>query len=282
MRMPRRMVCLVLAVGAPTLMGCALDLGALQGGDAGGMDAGRNDAGRIDGGPTDGGRRDAGDLDGGLLDAGHDAGPETCDEVCPVGLCVDGACVECVTDLHCEDDTLFCDEAGRCVQCTDDAHCGGEVCTGGVCVECRNDAACESGVCTSEGACLLGPCETCESNAQCEGDAVCVIGAGLLRRCLPLDFSGCPPGFPESGPRADPAGESRTVCLPGGETTCVAYLNTVIRTPCEGDADCGSRGVCGADGTCTYDCEDNSYCPVDFDCSGTPGVCERALYGRAP
>jgi Cys-rich repeat protein len=136
------------------------------------------------------------------------------------GVCDNGRCVECTSDLQCGRFAPQCDQSSnRCVECLTSSHClvgtcdpvhrtCGNYCTSnadctayiaricdpgsGICVQCRADADCAGSFDPAARLCVLGACIECAKNADCSGSRpYCGLG-GRCSECL--QSSQCPSG----------------------------------------------------------------------------------------
>lgn len=103
------------------------------------------------------------------------------------GGCQDNTCAQCKDDSHCTIQgvavgTGKCDTKGMCNACASDAECSytgspGEHCgAGGYCVVCRADTDCGEGTCVSD------VCEQpCKTAGDCGAGLQCEVETGVCR-----------------------------------------------------------------------------------------------------
>ena len=88
-------------------------------------------------------------------------GSKDCSEQFPV--CSNGVCVQCTTDMECEEAGI-CDVAsGVCVECMDNSQCWNALpyCRGGRCAQCLDDSQCRNGT-----TCINGVCKECDGSTS--------------------------------------------------------------------------------------------------------------------
>jgi hypothetical protein len=213
-------------------------------------------------------------------------------------------CVECLSNADCSDPSAsHCDtDSHTCVECTSHTHCAAFAGRAPRCVEGKGCVACDidDGICGDK-ACILSQntcsttnrhsvkaCGECITSDECIPGHVCVNqkfnGYDTGNYCLPNlpDFTTCPrpygreianvmtlDGFPV-----------RTLCALMDTTTCRAMLDMVAGKQCyDNNAACGfgrpvlgtNDGVCST--ACTYNCDDDSFCPSGWDCSEDQKLC---------
>ncbi|HPV04611.1 MAG TPA: hypothetical protein PLC24_08630 [Myxococcota bacterium] len=188
-----------------------------------------------------------------------------------------GACLDCVTDDHCDDDmkcnagkcmvtcevneecsatpiTPFCDyDSGLCVKCLSDSNCPeGRLCIGRDCiVGCKGDRDCPDGLRCDPKFGTYGDCFTCVEDADCNGkvcrDHQCVIDCDAIN-------------CPAERPICDPATGNCLECMKKADCgTGKVCIGNLCITGCESDLDCGTRHC--SNGSCVE-------CTIDDHCSG--------------
>lgn len=219
-------------------------------------------------------------------------------------FCVEGRCLECTSDVDCDDPTASRCGGGTCGACITDFECAHLSATPMCdvarrrCVECTGeteaarcgDRACarEEGVCTENARGTLDFCEPCRADSEC------LVGA-----CVPHAFMDEPVGtfcFVEAAEGACASdelvlrrpystaawaisvdGREATYCLPPATTTCAGIRSTRLASACHRDEVCGATGVadghCTSELRCSYLCSGERDCPSGHVCSGEPMHC---------
>lgn len=207
-------------------------------------------------------------------------------------------CIECSSNLDCDDyGKSRCDD-GLCVGCqvTDDCgHLDRGLCVDGTCVECDvgqeavcNGKSCDPQTrrCTQTDQQSRGWCRPCAADSECVPN----------HRCVPMNFGGSvrPSGYclqeANMGCNAPNPIQVQRDSLSGvnGEfyctiredlTTCEAVL--ALEDPCDVGSDCGADnindGLCVFD-QCTYRCVGPDECSSGTSCIGNPpdnSYCDR-------
>lgn len=170
---------------------------------------------------------------------------------CKVGeTCVNGACLECVSDEHCSGSggrATKCFD-GVCSECSKGSHCDSGYCNNsGECSNCESDSQCGYGRITGSGGfCIDGACVECQNDDHC--------GSGDLSKCYLGKCSEC---------TADDHCDSGTYCVRGN---CLQCFN---------DQHCQEAGnpYCAVGGTCAQ-CSENSHCHGYCNAEVAAGTCE--------
>ncbi|MBX2802617.1 MAG: hypothetical protein KTR31_33365 [Myxococcales bacterium] len=193
-----------------------------------------------------------------------------------LGLCLAGACVDCIGDLDCDDGNL----------CTTDT-CSGNACT----ITNDDGAACDDAdPCTASDECLGGSCQATPiaDGQPCVDGEIGLCFAGACVECITA--ADCDDGNPCtadvcsgnvcSNPNDNGAAcDDGDACTQGDVCQNGACGHTLVIS-CTALSDCHDVGVCNpATGICSNptkalgaSCDDDDLCTYDDECDGA-GTC---------
>ncbi len=189
---------------------------------------------------------------------------------CASNHCMDGACVDCLFDAHCVENTngTLCVE-NNCVECDRNEDCGGTfVCVGNMCEPaCTSDTQCAEKdsalpfcIDDAENGNLNAVCVACTDSTQCAGNKICVDNVCTFECTADLDCSG--------GQKCDQSDNHCYMCVKNGDCGSNQFCDEHVCSACEdGDYDCD--GVPDEEDGCPYN--PNVKDPVsdepDYDCN---------------
>jgi len=197
-------------------------------------------------------------------------------DVCDVGECVSGTCVDCTRG----DDGCLCLEGDVCdagLRCN----------ASGLCEECpegETGCACKTGEVCDEGECVQGTCTDCERGAldcRCYDGGTCDAGlrcnADSVCETCPAGEEGCPcdTGDVCDGGLICDNGVCITDPCPAGTDGCPCRAND----ECDDGLYCADTDLCAA---CSSDivgcaCDENDECQNDLVCDETEKTCREAF-----
>jgi len=211
---------------------------------------------------------------------------------CSSGVCLSGACVECITSADCPDDGDPCTDAA-CAQsneCAQVPHCfDGDVCTIDVCDPqtgaCSYPPLCDDGEYCTADVCLLGNCyhfpdhcgELCNNGTGTCQRGVCVRFECLTDQDCQLPAEYCQDSTHTCQPVPDC--DDGNVCTTGDafdyETEMCTYSFAQAGTPCDRDSNNCTDDRCDGAGRCatvsTTECH-STICLKSW-CSHSTGLC---------
>jgi hypothetical protein len=181
-------------------------------------------------------------------------------------VALDGDLARCTSADDCVDDNRGLCVEGLCVECRSDVECGGNkpACLAGVCVTCTGPEHCPAQSACNVAAQRCAP--ACGDAAACSGPtANCDVRQGFCVECV--GDSDCPePGKPACD---QPGGQCVECTRPehctGARARCDLTRHQCVE--CSADDDCAGGGRCDAMGRCQPGCIGDA---MDVACMPAP------------